>query len=76
VPDQQEALHEYGITLQSWDSLPKSEAIVVAVSHQEFVAKPLADYQTKFANKGVLVDVKAIFDPKAVAAAGIALWRL
>ncbi|MDP1683552.1 MAG: nucleotide sugar dehydrogenase [Burkholderiales bacterium] len=76
VPDQQEAFHEYGITLEPWDSLPKSDAIVVAVSHQEFLAKPLAEYQTKFANKGVLVDVKAIFDPKAVAAAGIALWRL
>ena len=76
VPDQQEALHEYGITLESWDKLPKSEAIVVAVSHQEFVAKPLADYQAKFAGKGVLVDVKAIFDQKAVAAAGITLWRL
>ena len=76
VPDQQEALHEYGITLESWDKLPKSEAIVVAVSHQEFVAKPLADYQAKFAGKGVLVDVKAIFDQKVVAAAGITLWRL
>ena len=76
VPDQQDALHEYGITLESWDKLPKSEAIVVAVSHQEFVAKPLADYQAKFAGKGVLVDVKAIFDQKAVAAAGITLWRL
>ena len=76
VPDQQEAMHEYGITLESWDKLPKSEAIVVAVSHQEFVAKPLADYQAKFAGKGVLVDVKAIFDQKAVAAAGITLWRL
>ena len=76
VPDQQEALHEYGITLESWDELPKSEAIIVAVSHKEFVAKSLADYQTKFANKGVLVDVKAIFDQKAVAAAGITLWRL
>ena len=76
VPDQQEAMHEYGITLESWDKLPKSEAIVVAVSHQEFVAKPLADYQAKFAGKGVLVDVKAIFDQEAVAAAGITLWRL
>ena len=76
VPDQQEALHEYGITLESWDKLPKSEAIVVAVSHREFVAKPLADYQAKFVGKGVLVDVKAIFDQEAVAAAGITLWRL
>jgi UDP-N-acetyl-D-galactosamine dehydrogenase len=76
VPDQQEATHEYGVTLESWEELPQSDAIVVAVSHKEFVAKPLADYQAKLSGKGVLVDVKAVFDPQAVAAAGIPFWRL
>ena len=76
VPDQNEAMHEYGITLESWDQLPAANAIVVAVSHQEFAQKPLADYQAKLATKGVLVDVKAIFDPQAVKAAGIPFWRL
>jgi len=76
VPDQNEAMHEYGITLESWDQLPAANAIVVAVSHQEFVNKPLADYQAKLSTKGVLVDVKAIFDPQAVRAAGIPFWRL
>ena len=76
VPDQQEAVHEYGITLETWAQLPQSDAILVAVSHQEFVAKPLADYQAKLSTKGVLVDVKAIFDPQAVKAAGIPFWRL
>jgi len=76
VPDQQEAVHEYGVTLESWEQLPQSDAIVVAVSHQEFVARPLADYQAKLSGTGVLVDVKAVFDPKAVAAAGIPFWRL
>ena len=76
VPDQQEAMHEYGITLESWEQLPSSNAIVVAVSHQEFAAKSLAEYQAKLATKGVLVDVKAIFDPLLVKAAGIPFWRL
>ena len=76
VPDQKEAMHEYGITLESWDQLPAANAIVVAVSHQEFVNKSLADYQAKLSTKGVLVDVKAIFDPQAVRAAGIPFWRL
>ena len=76
VPDQQEAMHEYGITLESWEQLPSSNAIVVAVSHQEFAAKSLAEYQAKLATKGVLVDVKAIFDPQLVKAAGIPFWRL
>jgi len=76
VPDQQEATHEYGVTLESWEQLPQSDAIVVAVSHQEFMARTLADYQAKLSATGVLVDVKAVFDPKAVAAAGIPFWRL
>ena len=76
VPDQHEAVHEYGITLETWERLPQSDALVVAVAHQEFVAKPLADYQAKLSPKGVLVDVKAIFDPQRVRAAGIPFWRL
>ncbi len=76
VPDQAEAKHEYGIALETWEQLPKSDAIVAAVSHKEFVAKPLADYQAKLTANGVLADVKAIFDPQAVKAAGISFWRL
>ena len=76
VPDQQEATHEYGVTLESWEQLPQSDAIVVAVSHKEFMARPLAEYQAKLSSTGVLVDVKAVFDPKTVAAAGIPFWRL
>ena len=76
VPDQHEAMHEYGITLETWEQLPQSNALVVAVAHQEFANKALADYQAKLSATGVLVDVKAIFDPQAVKAAGIPFWRL
>ena len=76
VPDAGEAQHEYGITLETWEQLPKSDAIVLAVSHKEFAARPLSDYQAKLSANGVLADVKAIFDPQAVKAAGIPFWRL
>ncbi len=76
VPDAGEAKHEYGITLETWEQLPKSDAIVLAVSHKEFAARPLADYQAKLSANGVLADVKAVFDPQAVKAAGIPFWRL
>lgn len=76
VPDQAEAKHEYGITLEAWAALPVADAIVVAVSHKEFTARPLSDYQSKLSAKGVLADVKAVFDPAAVTAAGIPFWRL
>jgi len=76
VPDAGEAKHEYGITLETWEQLPKSDAIVLAVSHKEFAARPLSDYQAKLSANGVLADVKAVFDPQAVKAAGIPFWRL
>jgi UDP-N-acetyl-D-galactosamine dehydrogenase len=76
VPDAAEAQHEYGITLETWEQLPKSDAIVLAVSHKEFAARPLSDYQAKLSANGVLADVKAVFDPQAVKAAGIPFWRL
>ena len=36
VADAQEAVHEYGVTLRSWDQLPRAHAMVVAVAHREF----------------------------------------
>ena len=76
VPNAGEAKHEYGITLETWEQLPQADAIVLAVSHKEFAARPLADYQAKLTANGVLADVKAVFDPQAVKAAGIPFWRL
>src|SRR5262249_16421444 len=39
-----EALHEYGIELVPWERLPKAAAIVAAVAHKTFKARPIADY--------------------------------
>src|SRR6478672_5777399 len=35
LADADEAQHEYGIALQNWESLPKGDALVVAVNHKE-----------------------------------------
>jgi UDP-N-acetyl-D-glucosamine/UDP-N-acetyl-D-galactosamine dehydrogenase len=71
-----EAVHEYGIELVDWAHLPRANAIVAAVAHREFKARPLADYAAKLAPGGLLVDVKCQFDPQALAAQGMAVWRL
>jgi UDP-N-acetyl-D-glucosamine/UDP-N-acetyl-D-galactosamine dehydrogenase len=76
VPDQAEAQHEYGIDLTSWDDLPKADAIVAAVAHNEFLARPLQDYVSKLVSPGCFIDVKSQFDQKALSAAGITFWRL
>ncbi len=71
-----EAKHEYGITLRSWDELPQADAIVAAVAHKEFLARPMKDYLTKVKAGGCFIDVKCQFDPAAVKESGLSLWRL
>ena len=76
VADAAEALHEYGIVLQSWSELPRADAIVAAVSHRELVARPLADFQSKVVPNGVFIDVKSQFSESALREAGLRVWRL
>src|SRR5262249_5355841 len=56
-----EALHEYGVELVPWEKLPKAAAIVAAVAHRAFKARPAADFLDRLDSKGVLVDVKSQF---------------
>jgi UDP-N-acetyl-D-glucosamine/UDP-N-acetyl-D-galactosamine dehydrogenase len=76
VADKQEAKHEYGVELVSWDDLPTSGAIVAAVNHKEFKARPVSDYLSKLAKNGIITDVKSMLNPADVTASGIDLWRL
>lgn len=76
VPDPVEARHEYGVELRSWSELPRSEAIVAAVSHKEFLERPVGDFCEKLTAQGVFVDVKARFDRSALAKRNVAVWRL
>ncbi len=76
VPDAAEARHEYGLELESWDALPRADAIVVAVAHRQFIAKSLADYLGKVVEHGCFIDVKSQFDMTAFQGAGLTVWRL
>ena len=76
VADSKEAQHEYGLELKTWENLPRAEAIVAAVSHREFLAKPLSDYLSKVAENGCFIDVKSQYDQSALRKAGLSVWRL
>ncbi|MFB3081546.1 MAG: nucleotide sugar dehydrogenase [Nitrosomonadaceae bacterium] len=76
VADAKEARHEYGIKLESWESLPRAEAIIAAVSHQELIERPISDFQSKVIEGGCFIDVKSQFDQKALAETGLSVWRL
>lgn len=76
VAEAEEAQHEYGVTLESWDNLPKADAVIVAVPHKEVLALSLTDFQSKLNDNGCFIDVKSQFDPKALQEAGYCVWRL
>ncbi|HEU0290995.1 MAG TPA: nucleotide sugar dehydrogenase, partial [Burkholderiales bacterium] len=62
VPAAEEARQEYGLELEPWDALPRANAVVVAVAHRQFIARPLADYLAKVVEGGCFIDVKSQFD--------------
>ncbi len=76
VPVQEEAMHEYGIELTTWEDLPVADAMIVAVAHRQFLARPIAEYAKKMVKKGTFIDVKSQFDRQALEAAGLCVWRL
>jgi UDP-N-acetyl-D-galactosamine dehydrogenase len=76
VADAAEAMHEYGVKLDSWDDLPQADAIIAAVSHKQLLARPLSDLQAKLNKGGCFMDVKSLFDQDALRAAGFSVWRL
>ena len=71
-----EAVHEYGVPLLPWAELPRADAIVAAVAHREFAALSMDDLSKKLVKGGAFIDVKAVFDRKAIEGAGYRLWRL
>src|SRR5467141_4919487 len=76
VPDPEAARHEYGLELISWEDLPTADAMVVAVAHRHFRNMGEEKLAHKVVKGGCFVDVKSQFDGKALAAAGLCVWRL
>jgi len=77
IAEAPEAQHEYGIALKQWGDLPcDADVIVAAVAHRQFAHMPLSDLLRPLKQGGLFVDVKSAYDPAAIAAAGLQLWRL
>jgi len=76
IADTQEARHEYGVELSTWDDLPKAAAIVAAVNHREFKNRPTQEFLSKLEKNGVITDVKSMFDTSQFAGTSIDIWRL
>ena len=71
-----EAVHEYGVGLTDWDSLPQADAIVMAVAHKEYRTLKPGDFARQLKAGGGIVDVKSVLSQAEVKAAGYQFWRL
>jgi UDP-N-acetyl-D-galactosamine dehydrogenase len=76
LADAGEAMHEYGVTLTSWEHLPRVNAMVAAVAHREYMERPVEEFVAKLSPGGLLVDVKCRHDAAAFRARGMQVWRL
>lgn len=73
-----EAMKEYGQTLLSLEELRGLDAVILAVSHRAYAAFTPEDIRSRFREpgRGVVMDVKSLYDPAAMRAAGLDYWRL
>src|SRR3954452_25122454 len=71
-----DAQHEYGIELTPWEQLAPADALVAAVSHRDYLERPLAEIISKLSAGGSFIDVKSRFDRGALEQAGMRVWRL
>jgi UDP-N-acetyl-D-galactosamine dehydrogenase len=73
--DGAEATHEYGLELSPLTDFRELDAVVLAVSHSEYVALGVDGIAAMLRPGGVLLDVKSAL-PREALPAGIAYWCL
>jgi UDP-N-acetyl-D-galactosamine dehydrogenase len=75
--DARELLHDHGLTLGEVSPAAPVDALVVAVAHREFRALTPADLRALVrGERPVLADVKSLYDPAQLQAAGFTVFRL
>lgn len=74
--DQADAKRVYGLTLCPWEALHDLGALIVAVPHEELLAKSVDELAETLAPNGCLVDVKSVLDTEAVKRSKLNFWRL
>ncbi|MDG1143118.1 MAG: nucleotide sugar dehydrogenase [Burkholderiales bacterium] len=67
---------QYGIALEHWETLPKADALVVAVAHQHYLDMPIKILQTKLKSGGLFVDLKSTYPQEDLIDGGFRVWRL
>ena len=77
LASREEAITYYDVDLKDLDSLKGMDALVLAVSHRQYIDMGLTGL-AELCGEGrpIFVDVKSAFDPKDAEQSGITYWRL
>ena len=78
---EQDAMHEYGVTLTALEDVKDADCVIVAVAHNEFRAMTLSQIKALYAqnlpdDEKVLIDVKGLYPVEDLKASGMRFWRL
>lgn len=80
ISDKKEVKEVFSESLTDLESINNLDALIIAVSHKEYLAMSIEDinrlYKDKANNEKVLIDVKGILDKKLFEKSGFKYWRL
>jgi len=76
IADPDEAKELLNIDLLELDKINRSDAVIVAVAHDEYKGISNEKWQKMFSGNGVLIDVKSIYEKEDFTNIGINHWRL
>lgn len=76
IADPQDALDEYGLVLEAWDTLPTFNAAVLAVAHSAYLNLNWSIEMPRLIGvRFVVVDVKAVLGRDLVSTGSQIVWR-
>ncbi len=76
IADPAEIQNLFGISSLAWDELPQADALVAAVSHQQYLDMPIDILLKKLKRGGVFIDVKSVYSKQALLEKNFRVWRL
>lgn len=74
--DQADLQHFFGVTPCNLEEMQGLAALIFAVPHKEYLAKPVQDFTKRLAEGGCLIDVKSVLAVDEVRQSGVNFWRL
>ena len=74
--DAEEAKNLYNIDLLDFDKITRSDAVILAVAHDEYKGIAKEQWQIMFNGNGVIIDVKSIYEKDLFINTNINHWRL